>query len=482
MTATPRCPRSPHRPGACGCCWVGSTARPSRCCWGRRPAEAAQPPADPTHGGFDASAAVELSLSPAQIEDYEHSARAVAKAAVAHSAVLAQHAPCIEGGLDPDLCYAQVVETLGPLLWRRPIEADELEALVTFGRAVRLDAGFGLGLEFVLATMLQAPSFLYVVEVGEPDDASEHRVLRPRELATRMALLLLGHTPDAELMALADAGGLDDDAGIREAAWAMLQQPRARTAVADYFDQLFRLRDLPTTGKIAEVYPQFDERLATAMRQETQRLIEHVVFDEDIDLLSVLDADYTFVNADLAELYGIEPPDTPWAQVPVPQDQGRRGLLTHPSFLSLFAQPARASPTRRGLFVQQMLLCTEIMPPPPRVNPELPELDPDLTFREQLEAHTADAACAGCHSLMDPVGFAFGHFDGIGAHHPTEDGKPIDATGQVGGLGSFDGPAELAALLRQDPRVSQCIVRNLYRGTLGVAETIEQAEGIDQLV
>ena len=258
--------------------------------------------------------------------------------------------------------------------------------------------------------------------------------------------------------------------------------PAARERLAEFYDELYRLRDLEHKGKNVMMFPTFDAELAAAMRQETLLLIQNVVFQEETNFLEIFDADYTFVNDDLAQLYGIEPPAFPWQLVPLPAEQGRAGLLTHSAFLTVFSHPNVNSPTRRGLFVQETLLCTDIQPPPPSVMATPPTPAEGQTLREWLEQqHSADASCAGCHGVMDPIGFAFERFDAIGQYRQLDNGQPIDSSGEVGGVGSFSGAAELAAIIRNDPRTPDCVVRNLYRSTLGHDEGTDQSDGIDAL-
>ena len=450
---------------------------------GPEAAAAALPPADGTVGGYDAVAAVELPLAPVAVEDYERSAAAVAEAAAAAPETIAQTVPCVTAGQGDD-CYGTLVTDLGRLLWRRTLVDAEIDGLVAFAEQAR-DWGEGdfiVGVQYVIAAMLQSPNFVYVVEVGEPDPDGGPRRLTGPELATRMSLFLLGRTPDATLLDIADSGELDDPDGLRDVAWQLVDTPEAVAQVDRFYNALLELRDLEDKGKDTELFPVWDEFTAASMREETLRLVRHLVFEEDGDVLDMLDADYTFVDPRLAAIYGIESPGPNWTQTTLPAEQERLGILTHPSFLAAQSYTRRNSPTRRGLFVQTRLLCQPIAPPPPRVNPEPPEPMEGVTFREQLEAQTsADPLCGACHELMDPVGFAFEHFDPLGQRRELDQGLPIDASGSVPGLGEFGGAADLAGLLRDDPRVPQCLVDNLFSHTLGVSETWMYGDGLDAL-
>ena len=276
---------------------------------GSEAAAAATPPADPTVGDYDAVAAIELPVAPTAVADHEASARAVAAAAVAAPEVLAQTVPCVVDGPQDESCYASFIRDMGRLLWRRPLEDVEVAALLAIAEQARTwgEGEFSFGIEYALATMLQSPSFVYVVEVGEPDDGGARR-LTPHELATRMSLFLLGRTPDAELLATAERGGLDEPDAIRDVAWSLVDRPRAQAQVDRFFTALLGLRGLADTGKDAERFPIWDEYTAASAHAETLSLIRDLVFEQDADVLEMLDASYTFVDARVATIYGIQPP------------------------------------------------------------------------------------------------------------------------------------------------------------------------------
>jgi hypothetical protein len=450
---------------------------------GAEAAAAADPPPLPDLGGFDSQTAVNEPLTPIDVESYEASAMAIGNAVRDDPSGLAQLVPCVTAGQDA-ACYETVAQDLGRLAWRRPLGEDETGPLVAIATAGQEwgDGDFLTGLKYEVAAILQSPNFVYVIEVGQPTGEGEIRELDDLELATRLSFFLLGHTPDLELLDLAESGGLGSDDQVRALALELLERPEARERLQEFYDELYRLRDLETKGKSSMLFPLFDQELAAAMRQETLLLIENVVFYEQSSFLDIFDADYTFVNDDLAQLYGIAPPAFPWQLVPVPENQGRAGILTQPAFLTVFSHPNINSPTRRGLFVQETLLCTDIQPPPPEVMAMPPSPAEGQTLRQWLEElHNTNDTCAACHGLMDPLGFAFERFDAIGQFRQLDNGQPIDSSGEVTGVGAFANAAELAAIVRNDPRTPNCVVRNLYRSTLGHQEGVDQIEGINVL-
>jgi hypothetical protein len=199
-------------------------------------------------------------------------------------------------------------------------------------------------------------------------------------------------------------------------------------------------------------------------------------------MLGLFDADYTFVDAELAALYGVTaPPEGVWAKVTLPAAQQRAGILTHAGWLAMQSHTDVNSPTRRGLFIVEGLFCTDIPNPPPEVDAQPLQPEPGQTLREALEVHMTNEGCATCHVMTDPLGFAFESYDPIGQFREVEAGKPIDASGEVDGVGAFDGAAELMALVRDDPRLPGCLVRNVYMQGIGFVPGPEVAPALDQV-
>ncbi|MEP7123651.1 MAG: DUF1588 domain-containing protein, partial [Byssovorax sp.] len=220
---------------------------------------------------------------------------------------------------------------------------------------------------------------------------------------------------------------------------------------------------------------------AQAMREETLHLIDDIVWDRNGDYRDVLDAGYTFVNADLASLYGLPAPSgdgSEFLKVQLPDEQKRGGLLGQASFLSLFSHTALSSPTLRGKFVRERLLCEAIPAPPPNVNTVLPT-DPNAkTAREKLSVHQTAPGCKSCHQAMDLIGFGLENYDGIGAYRTTENGEVIDPQTTAEGIGAFDGAKGLGTLLRDEPRVTSCMVRNIFRGATGHIDTTGESAAL----
>jgi hypothetical protein len=450
---------------------------------GEAAADAAIPPADIPDSAFDAVGAWVLPLTPVDVEDYEDTATQVAAAAAANKGTLAQTVPCVMPGGD-NSCYESVARDFGRFAFRRhltDVEVDQLVEIAIAGKQLG-EGDFDMGLQYELMAILQAPSFLYIQQVGQPDAGSGYRLLKPEELASRMAFFLTGKTPSLQLLDMAEAGGLATEAQIRELAQDLVQDPGARIAMAGFFDELLRTRDLSAAAKSAEVFPNFTPELGEFMRQETLLLVHDIVWNRDSDFRELFNASYTFVNDPLAELYGMQSPGQGnlFVQANWPANQNRAGYLSQASFLTHQSGARRNSPTKRGKYVQTQVLCNNIPPPDPTVDPVLPD-DEGLTLKELLELHMQNPSCATCHALTDPVGFAFEHYNAIGEFRTMDEGQPVEADGEVQGIGEWNNARELADLLAADPRTSNCFIQNLIKGTLGHLPTDGEEPAVEEL-
>jgi hypothetical protein len=438
-------------------------------------AAAVVPPPDSAVNGLDAIGAAQLALSAEAVDKFEKSAYLAAQAALAVPSVRATLVSCTPSAPDDAACLEQLVTSFGRRAWRRPLSSDEVAAWTAIGRnAGAAYQDFTRGAEFVIAGLLQSPNFLHQVEVGEVDPAQPDRVrLTGFELATRMAFFLTGSGPSVELLEAAEAGELSTAEGLRARAAQLLTGTKPREALGSFFDELLRLRDLSALAKDAKVFPSFSPELASAMREETRLLLDNAVWEGDVDFRSVFEADYTYVNQALAAHYQLPAPSgAGFARVVLPAEQQRAGVLAQASFLSLMAHPASNSPTLRGKFIRESLLCQQINAPPAEVDTSLPASEGDptqKTLREKLAAHMTVPSCASCHLQMDGLGLGFESFDATGRHRTTELGKVIDATGNFDGS-AFDGAKQLGGLLAKDARVARCLTRSLFRAATGHVE------------
>ncbi len=428
---------------------------------GAEAAAAASPPADVTHHGLDSIAAAENAVTALDVITYESSGWAVADAA--SEGRLDALSGCVPAEPGDQACMTAFVERLGLRAFRRPLDSGEVARYVDLGLAAAVESSeFSEGERAVVAAALASPLFLYRVEIGAPieGDATRRR-LDGYELASRMSFFLLDRGPSEALLEAAGNGELETREAVRAAARALLDDPRAQASTREFFAQVLGLRRLDGTTKDASLFPAWSPALAGSMKEETLRLVDDVVWERGVDVRELLTADYAFVDDALAALYGLDAPPSPFAKVKLPASQGRRGILGEASFLSVQAHGDGTSPTRRGKFVREALLCKPVPPPPPSVSTELPAAQ-GKTKRERLEQHSTDPACSGCHGLTDPTGLALENFDGIGRYRSTDAGEPIDASGEIAGMGDFAGPAELASVLAGTDEVPQCLAQQLY--------------------
>ncbi|GAB4201476.1 MAG: hypothetical protein OHK0013_13560 [Sandaracinaceae bacterium] len=392
-------------------------------------------------------------------------------------------------GCDPSAdragCVARFVRTFGRRAFRRPLtdaERVRYEALALEGS----DAIAGV--ERAIRAMLVSPAFLYRSEMGAPRPDGTY-ALSSWEIATALSYQLWGTGPDDALLDAAERGELVDVASREREARRLLADPRARAQVATFAEMWLGIEEVAQKTKSALVYPTWSTDLAEDLREETRRFVTHVVFDGTHAIPELFTSNETFVNERLARHYGI-PGVTgeTFVRASLPAGQ-RAGLLGHGSILATTAHSDQSSPIRRGLFVRQRLLC-QTFPLPPANAGGVPDVDPTATTRERFAQHTADPSCAGCHRYIDPVGFGFESFDGIGAFRTAEGGLPIDSRGDlndVEGLGTgtmapFSTLPELGAHLAGARSPEACFVRQYFRFARGYREGVGDRCAIDALV
>jgi len=389
-----------------------------------------------------------------------------------------------EPGLPGDSCVAQFLASFGRRAYRRPLTATEHARWLEVS-AQLADPDAWEGVRLAVAGMLQSPHFLYRVELGTPDPEDPTRLrYTGYEMASRLSFLLWDVMPDDALFAAADRGDLDDTAGIRTEAERMLADERARATVQSFFAQYLDLGRIEGATRDPVAYPLFTLTMPDSMRAEVELLVDDVVFREHGDVRSIFSTRRTFVNDELAALYGIDAPGaSPITFVPVelPEDGPRMGLLTLGAFLTMNAKQTQTSPTARGKYIRERVLCQTVPPPPPEVNTELDAPSGEgETMREKLAEHRLNPACTGCHQFIDPPGLLFESFDAAGVFRELENGVPVDSSGDLDGIPLADARG-LAELLRDDPRVGRCMVTQLFRHAQGRLDTPDEAPTIDDL-
>jgi len=351
---------------------------------------------------------------------------------------------------------AECLKPLMEKMFRGPVDKEVVERYARLVETcTQREMSFHRGMQVALTGLLVSPQFLFRVELPEdgvkPDENGEFR-LSSVQLASRLSYFLWSSTPDETLLKAAREGKLNDEKELMRQVDRMLADPKSRSLATEFASQWLGLRNLSGIQRDAERFPSFDASLLNSMSTETERLFSHLL-RENRAVGELLDADYTFINSELAKFYGI-----PWDNGPLKDASNdgfqrvslasspRRGVLTHASVLTLTSYPTRTSPVQRGKWILESVLGTPPPDPPPNV-PELEQVNaPEGTsVREQLAIHRENPSCASCHKVMDQLGFGFEEFDAIGQYRGDE---KVDASGELPGGRKFAGGQELARILR----------------------------------
>jgi len=431
--------------------------------------------------GFTNNANV-MGVTPVLTEQYLAAAERLALKAIERTDVLPTCDVLIEGEAP---CATSFIAKFGLRAYRRPVTAEETDdLLIAFAEGRAQTGEYRGGLRFVITAMLQSPAFLYRVEVAAADPNAKVVALGSYELASRMSYLFWGSMPDDTLLAAAAASELATKEQIEAQARRMLKDRRAEDMVAHFQKEWLGLGALDNMLKDTTVYPEFSAELRDDLSKETETFLKEV-FWRDGTLDGFFGAPYTFVNERLANLYGLPPPSGSGLVKVDTTSAHRFGFLTQGSFLALNAKANQPSPIHRGKFIREKLLCDILPPPPNNIIIKPPDVRPGSTSRERFEQHTKDATCRQCHQLMDPIGFGFEHYDGIGKYRTEEAGKPIDAKGEFIATsdlnGTFVGVPELAKKLGTSQQVADCVVTQWFRFGYGRTEQNEDACTMDRL-
>jgi hypothetical protein len=341
-------------------------------------------------------------------------------------------------------CVTSVLQAFLPRAWRRPPAPDEIERLVALFAANKADsASDDEALGRVLQALLLAPQFLYRIELNS--GVAGVRSLDGYELASRLSYFLWSSMPDQELSSAAASGALVDGAGLTSQVSRLLADPKAAALSERFGSQWLNLRSLDNVHPDAMVYPGFDDALRTAMRDETMRFFADVAGGQR-PLSELLTTSSGYVNARLAQHYGVAGvASTTPVFTALPAERG--GILTQASILTVLAHPKESAPVLRGKWILNQLLCQELPPPPPDVDP----------------------VCKSCHEQMDPLGLALENYDGIGAFRSTDNGAAIDPSGMLADGTAFATPQQLAQIIAQDPALPRCVAQHLFTYGLGRA-------------
>ncbi len=387
-----------------------------------------------------------------------------------------------------DACATRILSNLLRRAYRRSVAPADLEAVLKFYRDARAESGFDNGIEMALRALLVNPQFLFRIEKDPAGAApgTPHR-LSDFELASRLSFFLWSSIPDDTLLDLASRGQLNTPAVMEQQVQRMLADPRSDALVNNFAAQWLYLRNLDSTTPDPRIFPDFDDNLRQAMRRETELFVASIV-REDRPASHLLRADYTFVNERLARHYGIPHVyGSRFRRVTLADQPARGGLLSQASILTVTSYSTRTSPVIRGKWILANILGTPPAPPPPAV-PQLKEAAARpgvkaLSMRERVAEHRANPACAGCHNLMDPIGFAFENYDAVGRWRTSENGVPVDASGVMPDGTKFAHAADLRnALLRRPELFVSTLTEKLLIYALGRGVEPYDAPAIRQIV
>jgi hypothetical protein len=436
--------------------------------------------AEDLYAPYDNDYASQLASS-AYVESLEVFATEVAKRALENPSQRAKLIACTPSSATDKACFGQVTQNLLTRAFRRPLLADEsagYSGLLDLANdpSAELIGGsaFNTAVALLVRSVIQDPEFLYRIEAGMATSTPRVFALNDHEIAARLSFLLWGSSPDATLRTAADSGELRDAKKRRAQAERLLTDTRAREQLHRFHAMWLGYRAIPQTPE-----------LAAAFARETNALLDRVIFDDRQSYLNLFSFDQTYLDTTLADHYGLPHPsgNAGWVKY---GDSGRAGILSHGAVLSAFGKFSDTSPTQRGIFVRTRLMCQELSPPPPSVMADKPPTgDQNAVCKyDRYAAHRTSSSCAGCHSLTDGIGFGLENYDLAGRYRTHDDGLTqctIEGQGEIVGVGTFRGPAELGAMLVDKGLLDACVVKQYLQFALGHKPTDTDAAAVDQL-
>jgi hypothetical protein len=406
-----------------------------------------------------------------QLGGFQAATESIAAAVTTNATKLSALAPCASGA-DQRQCAQSFVQKFGALAYRAPVTdpADIARHMALYDAGAM--AGHAHGIELVLRGILQSPRFLYRVEAGTTAKVGTNAVkLSPHELAARLSYVVTDSPPDATLVDAAASGSLATKDQVTAQLSRLLADAKGTAFVNRFLEGWVQLSSVEGVVKDKALYPEWSaagSTLPASVRGQAQAFFADVLTNQGGTLEALLTSPTVFVNGDLASYYGMTSSGAAFQPVTVPSGRAS-GILTLPAFLSLMAKPDQSWPIYRGKFVREALFCQDLPAPPPNI-PKPPDVAPGVSTRERLAEHETNMTCSGCHSLMDPIGFGFEHYDAIGRYRTTDGNQPVDATGRLTGTdvdGDFDGITELADALKKSKEVRECVARQWFRFTTG---------------
>ncbi|MEE2713595.1 MAG: DUF1592 domain-containing protein, partial [Planctomycetota bacterium] len=369
-------------------------------------------------------------------------------------------------------------------IWRRPPTSSEMSGVggVMKDKMAR-GASFREALRLALAAALVSPNFLFRVELPNQPDSAVAEDIGPWQLASRLSYFIWSSTPDDELYRLAAKGTLGNGEVLVRQALRMLRDPKATALATQFASQWLELRNLADASPDPGRFPGYTDALAADLRTETERFFESVL-REGRPIQDLVDAPYTFVNARLAQHYGLEGAfDQTFRRVEL-KDGRRGGILGHGSVHVVTSNPTRTSPVKRGKWLLENILGTPPPPPPPGADsfPGEESINDAATLRARMAEHRKNATCASCHVRMDALGLTMENFDAVGRWRGSEGARPVDATGELPDGRKLDGIAALKAFVRRDPLYVRCVAKKLFVYAIGRDVSDADALALELLV
>ena len=434
-----------------------------------------------------------LSVSPILTEAYSRTAEKLAANAFRRGDSRGL-IPCKPTSESDAACRTKFIRTFGRKAFRRPLEPEEIAWHETIFKGEKT---FLAGAQAVIETMLQSPGFIFWLE------ETPNPKWKPYARASRLAYFIWDTQPDEALLESAAKGELNTPEGFGHVTRRMLDDPKAKDGVDEFISEWLRFDRVMAASRERRLYPLFNRELAKSMTEEARRFVGDLVWN-DRNFMDVFTAKYSFINSDLAAVYKVAPPARDFQRVEFPAEAERAGLLGQALFLTLSSKPDETAPTGRGLFVREQFLCQQVPPPPPGVDTNLPPVEESrpVTNRERLAGHANAKMCAGCHKLIDPIGFGFEKFDAIGMRRekhkllfypnltgaalrrakPTEFELELDTRGMVAGLANseFASPKELGDILAKTPQCQECVVKQVFRYMSGRQDTAADRPALTQ--
>ncbi len=428
-------------------------------------------PSEPVVGGFN-NDATSHQANPLLVEKHAQAASLLA-------------AEALKRGMDtlheckkdqPDVaCASEFLLSFGRRAFRRPLTENEADSFRRLYDRASPTLGHQEALGTIVEAMLASPQFLYRIESPLSEASAEGRAeganitqLGPFELASRLSYFLWGSMPDEELLLAAEESALSTRAQVEAQAQRLLQNDRAKSRVREFHVQWLKLDRLSSIARNGA-----PQGLAASLQESTLRFLDRVFWSEGSRVSDLYGSPRIYYDDVLRDLYDLPESDSGWTGFSDPDH--RFGLLTQPGLMALHAHANQSSPIQRGVFVREHILCEPVEPPPPTVDNNPPDPDPNLTTRELFSVHTQSPACKNCHALIDPLGFGFERYDHLGRYRSEENGIEIDASGELVDLeeSSLEGPfadaRELSEKIADSDTALTCLARKWYTFALGRA-------------